>query len=146
MGMTFWGHEHAKLNARLLEVLAQCKLKAKLVKKFDRRKVPLKIKGYPFMLVFAPPAKVINIDYTKLVVDISMQTNLFALDEHYPDGGGKATVRYKMSYEAYSKKLLFRGATIVEMSFANNMMPALKAGMKKKAGNLNLDLSVADCF
>ncbi|MEM8487651.1 MAG: hypothetical protein AAF564_19020 [Bacteroidota bacterium] len=146
MGMTFWGREHALLNAKLLDVLEHCKISKKLGKKVGRHKVPLKIKKYPFILVFTQPAKVVNIDRVNLKVDLSMSTALYALDGYYPDGKGTSTIRYTMSYEGYSKKLYFRGATLIEMSFAGNMFDALKTGMKKKAGKLNLELSVKDCF
>ena len=49
-------------------------------------------------------------------------------------------------YEGFSKTLQFRGATIIELSFAKSMFKALKTAMKKKAGNLNLNLSIKDCF
>ena len=75
-----------------------------------------------------------------------MKVALVSLDNKIPENSGVATVRYNMSYEGFSKMLQLRGGTIAEISFANDMLDALKAGMKKKAGNLNLNFPMKECF
>lgn len=146
MGLTFRGRTHELLNARLIAVLKQCNIKKKLAKKVTSQTVPVKIKKYHCLLIFEPPAEVVNVDFDKLKIDVQMKTSLVSLDNYFPENSGTSVVRYGLSYEGFKDVLQLRGATIVEMSFANNMMAALKAGMKKKAGKLNLNLPVKECF
>ena len=147
MNMSFLGKEQTLLNAKLREVVQKCNIKKKLPKKVGQHRVPVNIKKkYKCLLVFSKPAKVVNIDFNELQVDVSMKTALVSVDGLFPENSGKATVRYKLSFELFSQTLQFRGASIAEISFANDMLPALKEGMKKKAGNLNLNLSVKECY
>ena len=146
MGMSFRGRKHELLSEKLLALLEQCQIKKKLGKKVGVHKVPVKIKDYKCLMIFEQPASVVDIDYEKQQVDVKMKTAFVSLDGVFPENQGTAVVRYKLSYEAFSKILQFRGATIVSMSFGKSMLGAIKSGMKKKAGNLNLNLSVADCF
>ncbi len=147
MSLSFLGREHELLNARLRELIEECKIKKKLPKKVKRVNVPVKIEKYRCMLVFSPPAEVVKISYEqKPQVDVKMKAALVSLDNKIPENSGVATVRYNMSYEGFSQMLQLRGGTIVEISFANDMLPVLKKGMKKKAGNLNLNFPMKECF
>ena len=146
MAQTYYGKKQAKTRKGILALIKKCQLEKKAARKVETKKFPVVVDGFLYAMIFSKPAKVVDCNFENWTLDIKMQLKLVAHDPYLPDSKGYAVMRYKILFESVKNEIQLRGATIQEMDFSQSLMKLLKGAMKKKAGKLNLNFPLEECY
>lgn len=138
--------KYVETHDKMLDILKKCGFEKKVGKKFSGAPIGMTIDKEVFIMVFEPPARVVNTDYEAWTITLKMRATLVTENPDIPNNKGTVHVQYSIAFDEIKETFSFSGATISETTFAERLLPHIKDKMKKRAKKLGLKLEAKECF
>lgn len=138
--------KYTKTHDTMLDLLKKCGIEKKVGKKFSGAPIGMTIDKEVFIMIFEPPAKVVDTDYEAWTITLKMHATLVTENPDIPNNRGVVHVQYGIAFDEIKETFSFGNATISETTFAQRLLPHIQDKMKKRAKNLGLKLKASECF